>query len=535
MLPQICLSFDKLLPRRRKKDARRTMETKMGGGDLRYASVTCARKPDSNTIGFPLRSERRDRNEEIRERKKEMANKVPHISDLIHRVASSCLTHHLPGAHGLESGNDVDGEIEEEEDAVEKEEEQEEEEENELKIWEEEKGTGPGGVSERVREMEYLMGEVFDAVSAAKRAYACLQDAHCPWDTDKMRVADTAVVAQLRRLGRLRDRFRRNGFGASAAAAAPLREVVAPYEAALEDLKRDLKAKEAEVESLKEKLRSTTLGGSGKKSRLLSSKKVACSSILGAPGMPTAELFETYMEQVKSASKSITGHLLSLMRSAHWDIAAAVWSIIDGGGGGGATDHNPRHAKHAVESYVNRKVFHGFENETFYIEGSLTSLLRPAEFRRDCFAQFKDMRGMDPAELLGVLPTCQFGRFAAKKYLGIVHPKMEESLFGGVEQRRQVMGGAHPRTGFYAEFLKLAKAVWLLHLLAFALVPAPSHFEATKGAVFHPAYMESVVRFAGGRVPPGSVVGFSVSPGFKLGNGSVVRARVYVVPRAHGV
>ncbi|XP_010928935.1 protein GRAVITROPIC IN THE LIGHT 1 [Elaeis guineensis] len=468
-----------------------------------------------------------------------MANKVTHISDLIHRVACSCLTHHLAGAYGLERCDSVDGETEEE-DAVE--EEEEEKEENGLKIWEEEKGAGPGRVSVCVREMETLMGEVFDAVSAVKRAYVSLQEAHCPWDPDKMRVADAAVVAELRRLGRLRDRFRRTGFGASAAAAAatPLREAVAPYEAALDDLKKELKAKDAEVESLKEKLRSTSIGGFGRKRRLHSSRRVGCINGLGAPAMPTPELFETYMEEVKSASKSFTGHLLSLMRSARWDIAATVRSIIEGGDG--AIDHNPaiaevdpHHAKHALESYVNRKVFHGFENETFYIEGSLTSLLRPAEFRNDCFAQFKDMRGMDPAELLGVLPTCQFGRFAAKKYLAIVHPKMEESLFGGVEQRRQVMAGAHPRTGFYGEFLRLAKPVWLLHLLAFALDPAPNHFEASKGAEFHPEYMESVVRFADGRFPPGWVVGFSVSPGFKLGNGSVVRARVYLVPRAQGV
>lgn len=94
----------------------------------------------------------------------------------------------------------------------------------------------------------------------------------------------------------------------------------------------------------------------------------------------------------------------------------------------------------------------------------------------------------------------------------------------------QVLAGVHPRTGFYGEYLRLAKAVWLLHLVAFALDPSPSHFEASKGAEFHPDYMESVVRFASGRVPGGSVVGFSVGPGFKLSNGSVVRARVYVVP-----
>lgn len=226
------------------------------------------------------------------------------------------------------------------------------------------------------------------------------------------------------------------------------------------------------------------------------------------------------------------------MRAARWDIAAAVRSIVEaavpGAGDGGARppfpDVGAEQAKHAMESYVNRKLFHGFENETFYLEGSLTSLLNPDQHRQDCYAQYRDMRGMDPSELLGVLPDCQFGRFAARKYLAMVHPKMEESLFGGQEQRRQVEAGGHPRTVFYGEFLRLAKAVWLLHLLAFALDPPPSHFEASHGAEFHPSFMESVVRFRGGRVAAGWSVGFAVAPGFKLADGSVVRARVFLVP-----
>ena len=94
---------------------------------------------------------------------------------------------------------------------------------------------------------------------------------------------------------------------------------------------------------------------------------------------------------------------------------------------------------------------------------------------------------------------------------------------------KAVGAGAHPRTPFYGEFLRAAKAVWLLHLLAFALEPPPSHFEAGRGAEFHPEYMESVA----GPAPRGAgmVVGFAVAPGFKLCNAAVVRARVYLVPR----
>lgn len=242
------------------------------------------------------------------------------------------------------------------------------------------------------------------------------------------------------------------------------------------------------------------------------------------------------MSQVKEASKSFTALLVSLMRSAHWDISAAIRSIQSVSSAGSATNAysntGNHHAKYALESYITHKIFEGFDHETFYMDGSLSSLLNPEQYRHECFTQFRDMKGMDPVELLGILPNCQFGQFCSKKYLTIVSPKMEEPLFGNLDQQNQVVHGNHPRSQFYREFLGLAKAVWLLHLLAFSLDPSPSQFEAIRGAEFHPQYMESVVRFSDGSVPAGHIVGFAVSPGFKLGNGSAVRARVYLVSRS---
>lgn len=254
--------------------------------------------------------------------------------------------------------------------------------------------------------------------------------------------------------------------------------------------------------------------------------------------VPAPDLFEATTSLVKEALKSFTSLLLSRMRAAHWDIAAAVRSIE------AASANSPEtittitssvvathHAKYALESYISRKIFQGFDHETFYMDGSLSSLINPDQYRRDCFTQYRDMKAMDPVELLGILPTCHFGKFCSKKYLAIVHPKMEESLFGDLEQHRQVLAGNHPRSQFYGEFLGLAKAIWLLHLLAFSLDPAPCQFEASRGAEFHPQYMESVVKFSGGKPPAGQIVGFPVSPGFKLGNGTVIKARVYLVSR----
>ncbi|XP_024975494.1 protein GRAVITROPIC IN THE LIGHT 1-like [Cynara cardunculus var. scolymus] len=489
-----------------------------------------------------------------------MANKVSNFSDLIQRVTASCLLH--PLGSGRRFADDVTDTHSGEDDSDYEEHNKSEkyyddDEEDEVSPAVIEQAKGDAYKTERQMEMVMLMSEVFETVSSMKKAYVSLQEAHCPWDPDKMRLSDMAVLAEMRKLGVLRERFRRSvgkvgGGGATEAtkrtvAGLTLREVVAPYEAAMEKLKTEVKSKEAEIENLREKLKTATVlnggGSSGRKSRShphhQSKKKVNYSSQLQVSPSPMPEVFESCISSVKEGSKSFTSLLLSLMKSAHWDIAATVRSIeasttTTAGAPAAVRDSivGPNHAKYALESYVNRKIFQGFDHETFYMDGSLSSLLNPNQFRTECFTQYRDMKAMDPIELLGILPTCQFGNFCSKKYLSIVHPKMEESLFGDLEQRRQVLAGNHPRTGFYGEFLVLAKAVWLLHLLAFSLDPPPTHFEGSRGAEFHPQYMESVVRFPGGRVAAGHVVGFPVSPGFKLGNGSVVKARVYVVPKS---
>ncbi|XP_050236848.1 protein GRAVITROPIC IN THE LIGHT 1 [Mercurialis annua] len=512
-----------------------------------------------NPSRFSLRAHHIHRNGEVKPKKKgEMANKVSNFSDLIQRVAASCLLH--PLAAGRQDSGNVAGSDESEVYEYESDEHEEFEEEDEFEI--ENKKVKKRGNNlnemvtiERLMEMEMLMSEVFGSVSVMKRAYVSLQEAHCPWDAERMRVADAAVVSELRKLGFLRERFRRcvsfcvnnvNGRGRKKFGGGDnsglLREVVAPYEAAVEELKKEVKNRESEVENLREKIKNlSTNMSSGKKGRSFSKRKVNCSLAAQVALAPAPDLFEATMSQVKETSKSFTSILLSLMRSAHWDIAAAVRSIE---AAAATTDYVTttnttaiastvvtHHAKYALESYISRKIFQGFDHETFYMDGSLSSLLNPDQFRRDCFSQYRDMKAMDPVELLGILPTCHFGKFCFKKYVTIVHPKMEESLFGNLEQRQQVLAGSHPRSQFYGEFLGLAKAIWLLHLLAFSLDPAPSQFEASRGAEFHPQYMESVVKFSGGRVPGGQIVGFPVSPGFKLGNGSVIRARVYLVPR----
>ncbi|KAG8061588.1 hypothetical protein GUJ93_ZPchr0003g18659 [Zizania palustris] len=475
-----------------------------------------------------------------------MASKAVTIGDLIHRVATSCLSKRLPGNYALHDSGDTDLDDDDDDpfadftDAASGDEERkrspssevvteeegdnkdEDAEEGKLKIWEEKRKVSAVVASgaERARDAEVLMAEMFDAVSGVRRAYSALQEAHCPWDPDKMRTADAKVVAELRHLARLRDRFRRSAatghIPRSSPTAPPLREAVAPYEAALDDVWRQLQAKQAEVDGLKEKL---AVASNRRNARLNPSKH----NVSAGGGAPTAELFTACAEQTRAATRAFAAHLLQLMRAAGLDLAAATRSLTK------IPVSSPQLAKHALEAHVTRVLIGSFEHESFYLDGSLSSLLDPAAFRRERYTLFRDMRGMEPAELLGLLPTCSFGRYAASKFALLLPPRVEQAVLGDGEHRRAVDGGAHPRTPFYGEFLRAAKAVWMLHLLAFALEPPPSHFEASRGAEFHPEYMESVAGSRG--TAAGMVVGFAAAPGFRLGNGAVVRARVYLVPR----
>jgi len=212
-----------------------------------------------------------------------MTRKVSNFSDLIQRVTASCLLHPLAtAASGKEDDNSP---YDSEENRNEEYEEEENEEHEEEEEYEEERAVGPLKAL-KVKQMEGLMEEVFETVSAMKRAYVRLQEAHSPWDPERMRAADVAVVTELRKLAVLRERFRRSGGGEGkrkgrrrGGGVASVREVVAPYEAVVEELKKEVKVKDLEVKNLREKLDSAVAlssNGSGEKKpgRSLSKRKL---------------------------------------------------------------------------------------------------------------------------------------------------------------------------------------------------------------------------------------------------------------------
>lgn len=214
-----------------------------------------------------------------------MTRKVSNFSDLIQRVTASCLLHPLATAAAAVKEDD-NSPYESEDNRNDSEE---EENENDDEYEDEERLVGPLKAF-KVKQMEALMEQVFETVSSMKRAYVRLQEAHSPWDPERMRSADVAVVSELRKLAVLRERFRRSGGGdddgrrkgrrrGGGGGVASVREVVAPYEAVVEELKKEVKVKDLEVKNLREKLDSavalTTNGSAEKKpGRSLSKRKL---------------------------------------------------------------------------------------------------------------------------------------------------------------------------------------------------------------------------------------------------------------------
>ncbi|KAI5065067.1 hypothetical protein GOP47_0019762 [Adiantum capillus-veneris] len=347
-----------------------------------------------------------------------------------------------------------------------------------------------------------------------------LQSAHSPYDHAKHEFADKAVVSDIRRLSELKHSYLERDaivsgqpvdYGNREPSPSPQPtsnlQPTNAYEGIVSSFHSEIQKKNAEVESLKDMLAESTL----QKEKLERNvnrleqwivKEVVpvngeTSSIFEDEG-PTPLLLESAVQNACEVSKSFTKLLLSLMKAAQWDLDAASDSIELG-------------VSYAKRSHQN-----------------LSSILDPEKHRRECFDEYLDMKELDPLELISVNPDCVFGKFCHKKFLQLVHPKMETSFFGNFEHRNQITDGSHPNSQFYQSFLRVAKSVWLVHRLAFSFNPNVSIFLARRGTVFSPLCMESVV--------PGmeinennelAKVGLTVMPGFRVDK-LVIKCQVYL-------
>ncbi|XP_020203193.1 protein GRAVITROPIC IN THE LIGHT 1 isoform X2 [Cajanus cajan] len=347
--------------------------------------------------------------------------------------------------------------------------------------------------------------KIFDAVSALKLSYLQLQQAHIPYDPQKIVAADDLVVAELEKLCKFKREYTQKQCKKTrfrAARSDPLMAEIVAKEALLGKLKSQNSAKDSEISRLWRELLDLEIGNKNLTEKI---KQISLEK------RRAHVLSDTKFQDVfKAASKSIHDFakpLISLMKASGWDLDKAANSIENG-----AVYSKRCDKKYAFEAYIARRMFHGI---------TLTS------------CNVSDiMKFDDPFDALMENPHSDFAKFCQAKYLLVVHPKMEESFFGNLDHRTFIVSGKHPRTEFYQLFAKMAKCVWVLLGSAVAIDPEATLFSVSRGSMFSSLYMESVEEEKESAVLSDEEretckVQFMIMPGFQIGK-MVVKSRVYI-------
>ncbi|XP_043700288.1 protein GRAVITROPIC IN THE LIGHT 1-like, partial [Telopea speciosissima] len=379
--------------------------------------------------------------------------------------------------------------------------------------------------------LEAFLAKLFASISSVKADYAQLQMAQSPYDPDGIQAADELVVSELKRLSELKQCYLKQQMDPSPQVTQLLAEIqeqqslLKTYGIMGKKFESQLKVKESEITFLREKLKESQA-----QSRILE-KKLSPSGVSGPLSVLLDDLhlsglnpnhFITVLRFAGKSIRSFVKVMIEQMKSAGWDIEAAADSIEPN-----VVYAKPNDECFAFECFLCREMFDGFHISNF----SLPNVYEPERDQRQSyfFARFTELKSAKPMEFLTQKPRSPFGKFCRAKYLKLVHPKMESSFFGDLNQRNLVNAGGYPETAFFATFAEMAKRVWLLHCLAFSFEPEASIFQVRRGCRFSEVYMESVSEHALMLPVEMAGVGFTVVPGFRIRK-TVIQCQVYLSP-----
>ncbi|KAL3516981.1 hypothetical protein ACH5RR_023883 [Cinchona calisaya] len=388
-------------------------------------------------------------------------------------------------------------------------------------------------INQNPEAVEALITRIFTNISSLKSAYIQLQTAHTPYDPDKIQAADKLVISELKNLSELKHFYREHNpkpvcvSPQDSRLAAEIQEqqsLLKTYEVMVKKFQSEIQNKDSEINQLQQQIQEANQKRvkleKNLKLRGLSAKESEGSGDENGlfPMDLTPDLFKSAVEAAYRAIHDFSKPLINMMKAAGWDLDAAANSIEPN-----VVYAKRAHKKYAFEAHICQRMFSGFQEESFSLKPDNETMNKESFFRL-----YLALCEMDPLDFVGQSPDSSFGKFCRSKYLVVVHPKMEASFFGNLDQRNYVMGGGHPRTAFYQAFLKLAKSIWLLHRLANSFDPAVKVFQVKKGSEFSEVYMDSVVKnFVIEESDQKPSVGLMVMPGFWIG-GSVMQSQVYL-------
>ncbi|GAB2231016.1 hypothetical protein Droror1_Dr00027302 [Drosera rotundifolia] len=378
--------------------------------------------------------------------------------------------------------------------------------------------------------LEALLAKIFASVSSIKAAYAELQLAQFPYDVDGIQTCDLLVVAELKVISELKHCYLKKQLDASPEASllsAEIKEqkcVSKAYKIMGKKMESSLKMKVSQITLLSEKLEETKRENRSLEKTLNSSGQLSTLDNFQLSGL-NASHFIPVLRHAARSIRSFVKVMVNEMQLARWDLYAAVNTIQPE-----VQYWKEEHICFGFESFVSREMFDSFHYSNFSLPNESLPEKKNGLRQRLFFERFNELQSSRAKDYLVQNPKSTFSKFCRAQYLKIVHPKMESSFFGNLEQRNLISSGKFPSTHFFVSFMEMAKRVWLLHCLAFSFDPAGSIFGVERGCRFSEVHMESLADEAfitSSVVNKEPIVGFTVVPGFKIGK-TVIQSQVYL-------
>lgn len=378
--------------------------------------------------------------------------------------------------------------------------------------------------------MEAFIAKLFATISTVKAAYAELQMAQFPYDGEAIQTADQAVVDELKALSELKYNFLKKQIDSSPphvtlmlAEIQEQQSLMKTYEITMKKMLGEVEAKDSQIASLQQKLQEIVSSNRSLDKRLNASGSFSILDNVKFSDVVSPKDFILVLHYSLRSVRSFVKLLIREMESANWDVEAAANAIHHD-----VVFSKRDHKAFAFESFVCREIFAGFNDAGFAaaVHGGDHSA---NDDRVSFFEQFKVLRSASATHFVKQNPNSLFAKFLKSKYLQLVHPKMEFSFSGNLNQRKTVNSGEFPETEFFKAFAEMGRRVWLLHSLAFSFDREVSIFQVSRNSKFSQVHMESVTEEVFAAADGGLRVAFTVVPGFKVGQ-TVVQSQVYLFP-----
>lgn len=391
-----------------------------------------------------------------------------------------------------------------------------------------------GKVSSNPQFNQTLITSLFATISSFEASYLQLQTAHVPvFDEDVIKNADESLVSHLQTLSEFKQLYKNYyqnpnlsiEFSTGSCLEFQVNEnqhKLRALKAVFNRLQSEIDVKDDEVSSLRRRLEELQQSNSR-----LSNKLSFCSpGEEGTEVLLTIRVFDKMLCEAFSFSHRFTKVLIGLMKKAHWDLGLVASSVYSG------VDYVKKgHNRYALLSYVCLRMFQGFDLEDFGLgeDGGVCNghISSSNDEEKASLRQLKEHISGNPMEILRKNPNCEFSKFCERKYQELIHPTMESSIFNNLDQDEVIINSWKSLGEFYESFVKMASSVWALHKLAFSFDPPVDIFQVERDVEFSMVYMEDVTRKCKFPCKTRPKVGFTVVPGFKIGQ-TIIQSQVYL-------